>query len=116
MHCDTTQRRTAISPAAQYRKSFPDPSLMLLSSAVERRAAVRLANERKASERRGELDSLTAPTLSPHERIRAWEQIYALKLPRFTDHPLAGLIASRTGLTLEDIKAEQSRRRERAGG
>ena len=116
MHSDTTQHGTAVSPAAQYRKSFPDPSLTLLSSAVERRAAVRLANERKASERRSELDSLTAPTLSPHERISAWERIHALTLPRSTDHPLAGLIASRTGLTLEDITVEQSRRRERAGG
>jgi hypothetical protein len=116
MHPDAAHQSCASSPAGQYRKLFPDPSLALLSSAAERRAAVRLANERKASERRSKLDSLTAPTLSAHERISAWERIHALKLPRSTDHPLAGLIASRTGLTLEDITAEQSRRRERAGG
>ncbi len=116
MHSDTTQHGTAVSTAAQHRESFPDPSQTLLPSAVERRAAVRLANERKASERRSELDSLTAPTLSPHERIIAWERIHALTLPRSTDHPLARIIASRTGLTVEDITAEQSRRHERAGG
>jgi len=92
-----------------------DSSLALLPSAAERRAAVRLANERKASERRSELESLTAPTLSPHERIRAWERIHALELPRSVEHPLALLIASQTGLTLEDIGAEQRRRHELGG-
>ena len=92
-----------------------DPSLALLPSAAERRAAVRLANERKASERRSELESLMVPTLSPHERISTWERLHALKLPRSADHPLAGLIASQTGLTLEDISAEQRRRREFGG-
>ena len=92
-----------------------DPSLALLPSAAERRAAVRLANERKASERRSELESLLAPTLSPHERISTWERLHALKLPRSADHPLAGLIASQTGLTLGDISAEQRRRREFGG-
>lgn len=93
-----------------------DPSIALLPSATERRAAVRLANERKASERRSELELLTAPTLSAHERISTWERLHALKLPRSADHPLAGLIASQTGLTLEDIRAEQAHRRERSGG
>lgn len=93
-----------------------DPSLALLPSAAERRAAVRLASERKASERRSELESLTAPTLSPHERISTWERIHALKLPRSVDHPLVGLIASQTGLTLEEIRAEQQCRRELGGG
>lgn len=91
-----------------------DPSLALLPSAADRRAAVRLENERKASERRSELESLTAPTLSPRERISTWERLYALKLPRSADHPLAKLIASQTGLTLEDIRAEQAHRRESA--
>lgn len=92
-----------------------DPSVALLSNAADRRAAVRLANELKASERRSEIESLTAPTLSPHERISTWERIHALKLPRSTDHPLARLIASQTGLTLEDIKGEQRHRRELGG-
>jgi hypothetical protein len=92
-----------------------DPSWPLLPSAAERRAALRLANERKASERRSELESLMAPTLSPHERISTWERLHALKLPRSADHPLAGLIASQTGLTVEDISAEQRRRREFGG-
>lgn len=92
-----------------------DRSVALLSSAEERRAAVRLANERKASERRSELESLTAPTLSPHERISTWERIHALKLPRSVDHPLVALVASQTELTLEDIRAEQRHRRELGG-
>lgn len=88
-----------------------DPSLALLPSAAERRAAVGVANERKASERRSELERLTGPTLSPRERISSWERLYALELPRSADHPLAKLIASQTGLTLEDIRAEQAHRR-----
>jgi len=113
MHSDTKQHGI---PAISRDGPIHDPSLALLPSAADRRAAVRLANERKASERRSEIESLTAPTLSPHERISIWERLHALKLPRSTDHPLAGLIASQTGLTLEEIEAEQGRRRERAGG
>lgn len=124
MHSDTARHGTARASSQAISSSpdrllhdgpIPDPSLALLSSAVERRAAVRLANERKANERRRELELMTAPTLGPRERISTWERIHALVLPRAPDHPLAALIASQTGLTLEDINAEQQRRRELGG-
>jgi hypothetical protein len=44
-----------------------DRSLALLPTAAERRAAVRLVNERRASERRSELQSLTASTVEDVE-------------------------------------------------
>jgi hypothetical protein len=48
--------------------------------------------------------------LVPGERIRLWETVYRLRLPSRPDHALIQMIAQRTGLTAEDILAEQHRR------
>lgn len=92
-----------------------DPSLVHMATAAERRAAVQAASERKAAERRQELEKLTSFVRTPTERIEAWERIFQLKLPRSSNHPLSEVIAAGTGLTIEEIDAELRRRRSQEG-
>jgi hypothetical protein len=92
-------------------KSALDPSLVYIASAAERRAAVQAATERKAAERKQELEQLTSFVRTPAERVEAWERIFQLKLPRVLEHPLIPVIAAGTGLTIDEIDAELRRRR-----
>ena len=91
-----------------------DPSLVVLPSAAERRAAVRLAAERRQEERRHQFEQLTSPVLTAHERIALWERLYAIQLPDGAEHPLIRVILAHTGLTADDIHEEQRRRRDAA--
>jgi hypothetical protein len=84
---------------------------MLTGSVAERRAAVLLADEARAAERRRELDTQTSPAKDPQERIRIWERLHALRLPVQATHPLVAIIASDTELTRRDVETEQLRRR-----
>jgi hypothetical protein len=84
---------------------------MLTGSVAERRAAVLLADEARAAERRRELDMQTSPAKDPQERIRIWERLHGLQLPVLATHPLVAIIANNTELTTRDVEAEQLRRR-----
>jgi hypothetical protein len=92
-------------------KPVLDPSLVYMASAAERRAAVQVATERKAAERKQELEQLTSFVRTPAERVEAWERIFQLTLPRSLEHPLIPVIAVGTGLTVDEIDAELRRRR-----
>ena len=78
--------------------------------ADSRAKALRAAEER-AQERVRQLHLLSSPLYSPEERIRLWEKLHMLALPRASTHPLLSLIASVTALTLEQVQDEQRRRR-----
>ncbi|HTY95073.1 MAG TPA: hypothetical protein VMC02_14375 [Steroidobacteraceae bacterium] len=47
---------------------------------------------------------------SPAERIRVWEQRHQIDLPRDPAHRLIRLIAENTGLSTEQVRAEQQLR------
>ena len=47
---------------------------------------------------------------TPQERIRIWEQLHAITLPRDAAHRLIGVIAAQTGLTTAQIREEQQQR------
>jgi hypothetical protein len=89
-----------------------DPSLVFLPSASERRAAVRLAAERRKEERRIQFEQLTAPSRAVVERVAIWERLFQIPLPDAEDHPLVRVVLAHTGLTADDIRGEQRRRRE----
>lgn len=89
-----------------------DPSLVLVPNAAERRAAVRLAAERRHEERRQQFEQLTSPIRTPGERIALWERLYEIPLPEGAEHPLFRVILAHTELTADDIHEEQRRRRE----
>lgn len=90
-----------------------DPSQHFGGSAADRRAAaLRLEHEREQA-RRQELDAQACFDTPPQERIRIWERLHALELPRSSRHPLLAVIAAQTRLSLRDVQEEQRRRTQR---
>ena len=63
--------------------------------------------------RQQELSEQCSPSNTPADRIRIWEHRHQLTLPRSPDHQLLTVIAANTGLSVEDVRAEQ---RVRAAG
>jgi len=72
----------------------------------------RLARQQAATlERRQQALIEQASALnSPQARIRIWEQLHAITLPRDAAHRLIGVIAAQTGLTAAQIREEQQQR------
>jgi hypothetical protein len=77
---------------------------------IDPRAQARRAAEERAQERVQLLQRQSSSLHTPEERIRLWEKLHVLSLPRPSTHPLLPLIASQTALTLEQIHDEQRRR------
>jgi hypothetical protein len=80
----------------------PDPN--------ERRAAILHAEQERAAARRLQLEALASPHSLPEDRIRLWEQLHSLNLPRDAQHKLLNIIARDTALTLNEVQDEQLRR------
>jgi hypothetical protein len=65
----------------------------------------------EASERRQkQLEEQCSPLNTPSARIRIWERLHQLELPRSPGHRLIAVIAANTGLSPEDVRAEQQSR------
>jgi hypothetical protein len=73
----------------------------------QRVAALRAEADRR---REHELSEQRSPTNSAADRIRIWERRHQLQIPQRHDHLLLANIAADTGLTLEDVRAEQRQR------
>lgn len=66
------------------------------------------AYQAQAAERRElELLEQRSSTHTPSERIRIWERLHQLALPRSLSHRLVDVIADQTGLSSEDVRDEQ---------
>ena len=74
----------------------------------------RLARQQaEASEQRlRELAEQTSLANSPTARIRIWERLHGLTLPRDPNHRLLQVVADGTGLPLEEVLLEQRQRLE----
>ncbi len=59
-----------------------------------------------------QLEEQTSVLNSPSDRIRVWERRHQIDLPRDPGHRLIKLIAENTGLSAEDVYAEQRLRAE----
>src|SRR5262245_10709700 len=92
-------------------KLVADPTSLLTGGPDERRAAAQRAEKERALARRRALDSQAAADIAPHERIRIWERLHGLSLPRSAAHPLLAVVVAQTKLTLRDVVDEQQRRR-----
>jgi hypothetical protein len=57
--------------------------------------------------RQQELGEQRSPLHTPEERIRIWERLHQLRLPRNPSHRMVSVIAAQTNLSLEDVRAEQ---------
>jgi hypothetical protein len=56
------------------------------------------------------LAAQVSPAKDADERIRIWEQLHALRLPRASGHALVSVIAAQTRLTIGQVHDEQRRR------
>jgi len=57
--------------------------------------------------RQRELLEQTSTLNPPNARIRIWERLHQLTMPRDPNHRLLAIIAANTGLTLEEVHDEQ---------
>ncbi|MHB8478093.1 MAG: hypothetical protein ACYDBZ_17595 [Steroidobacteraceae bacterium] len=63
-----------------------------------------------AERRRLDLAEQSSRLKTAEERIRIWERIHEVTLPRDPAHRLVEIIATNTGLTGADVRDEQQRR------
>ena len=63
-----------------------------------------------AERRKMDLAEQSSRLKSAEERIRIWERIHEVTLPRDPAHRLVEIIATNTGLTEADVHEEQQRR------
>lgn len=63
-----------------------------------------------AERRRMDLAEQSSRLKTAEERIRIWERIHEVTLPRDPAHRLVDIIATNTGLTDADVRDEQNRR------
>jgi hypothetical protein len=76
----------------------------------EYRRKIREAEQERAALRADELAAQVSPTKDAEERIRIWERLHALRLPRRSSHVLVTVIATQTRLTTGQVHEEQRRR------
>lgn len=60
--------------------------------------------------RQKQIDEQSSPLNSPCVRIKAWERLHQLELPRDPAHRLVDIIATNTGLSADEVRAEQTLR------
>ncbi len=63
-----------------------------------------------AERRRLDLAEQSSRLKTAEERIRIWERIHEVTLPRDSAHNLVEIIAANTGLTEADVRGAQQRR------
>jgi hypothetical protein len=87
-------------PSAQ---SGDDPMMDFRARLVHQQAEA-------AERRRFDLAEQSSRLKTAEERIRIWERIHEVTLPRDSAHRLVDIIAANTGLTSADVREEQQRR------
>ncbi len=60
--------------------------------------------------RQRELAEQTSDANTPSARIRIWERLHQIALPRNPAHRVLSVIAANTGLSIEQVRAEQRQR------
>ena len=83
---------------------------VFIGDLAERRAQIEHQNQERAAERQQQIALQSSPLSGPEERIRLWEKLHALNLPRSAQHKLLGVIAEQTNLSIQDILDAQQRR------
>jgi hypothetical protein len=74
------------------------------------RARLALEEDERAQQRRVELAEQRSDRNSAEVRIRIWEKLHGLRLPKDASHPILDVIAISTRLTLEEVREEQRAR------
>lgn len=76
----------------------------------ERRAEIEHEESLARAERNRQLEAQRSTLSTAGDRIRLWEKLHKLHLPRTENHALLAIIAKETGLEVIDIQREQRRR------
>lgn len=98
---------------SMHRSAAGDVGLGAMNTA-DRRAAIQREELERATARQERLAAQRSPLNPPEDRIRVWERLHSLNLPRSGAHKLVPVIALQTDLTVQQVRDEQSRRA--AGG
>jgi hypothetical protein len=77
---------------------------------MDYRARLAHSQAEAAERRRTDLAEQCSRLRTADERIRIWERIHEVTLPRDSGHRLIPIIAADTGLTDADVRDEQQRR------
>lgn len=76
-------------------------------SLAEQRERVAHERAKREEDRRAEWVELSSTLNAPGERIRRWERMHKLALPRDPNHNLLEVIAAATDLALAQVQEEQ---------
>lgn len=87
-----------------------ESALAGIGDVAERRLIIEQQNQERAAERQQQIALQSSPLSGPEERIRLWEKLHALSMPRSAKHKLLGVIAEQTHLSIQDVLAAQQRR------
>ncbi len=97
------QFKPSASPGRTISPPGDDPMMDFRARLVHQQAEA-------AERRRLDLAEQSSRLKSAEERIKIWERIHEVALPRSTAHNLVDIIAANTGLTDADVREEQQRR------
>lgn len=81
-----------------YRDAFGE-----IGTVSERRARIEREEQERAAEHRREVALQASPFSDPEARVRQWEKVHALKLPKSSAHKLLQVIATQTELSLQQV-------------
>jgi hypothetical protein len=76
----------------------------------EFRTRILRQQEEQAERRQQDLAEQSSALNTPDARIRIWERLHEVQLPRNPAHSLIKVIAAGTGLTVEQVLEEQRQR------
>ena len=88
-----------------YHDAVADPG-----SLADRRAQLDHEQQQRMAERQEQIALQSSPLSSAEDRIRLWEKLHALTLPRSRTHKLLAIIAAQTDLHLEQVLEIQRHR------
>ena len=76
-------------------------------SSIDYRERMALIQAEALERRQQQLDAQSSPLNTPSDRIRIWERLHQITLPRNPAHRLIAIIAANTGLSADEVLAEQ---------
>jgi hypothetical protein len=77
---------------------------------IDHRARLERAQHEAAERRTKALIDLRSPDNSPALRVRAWERLYQVRLPKDPAHAVLSIVARQTELALADVLEVQRQR------
>jgi len=79
-------------------------------NSADYRERMALVQAEALERRQQQLHEQSSPLNTPSDRIRIWERLHQVQLPRNPSHRLIAVIAANTGLTANEVRAEQELR------